>query len=268
MTTTMKPSTDWTEPLQEHRQRYVGPAVVVDAGPAGAEEPARAARMRVSIPGNPEAYEAELAVPAPAPLEPGRRVLVTLADDGKAYVTGILDQRLPGVGARAGGTASVVEDEAGERIEVRDEADELVFRYDPTTGSARLRVPRGGLSVAAPEGDLTLAAGGTVRLHGESVELAARSRVRLTVHDLAARALSSIRLGRRTTRISAERIETVADRLTERVGSAYRHVKELLQTRAGRVRTLVSGTWRARSKRADLKSEENFKVDGRRIHLG
>ena len=303
MTTTLTPPTHGSPRPHKPLQRYVGPAMVVEDDPTDSKGPGGRTRTRVSIPGALEEYEAELAVPTPTPLEPGRRVLVTLADDGMTYVTGILDQPTPQVETRAGGTASVVEDEEGERIEVRDNDDNLVLRYDPSTGAAHLRVPQGGLSVAAPDGDLTLAAGGTVRLHGESVEVSARSRVRLMVHDLAGRALSTLRMGRQSTQIStprarldahrtdvalgrasisgdhletrassirttAERIETVADRVTERVGSAYRNVKELLQTRAGRVRTLVSGTWRARSKRADLRSEENFKVDGRRIHLG
>ena len=40
------------------------------------------------------------------------------------------------------------------------------------------------------------------------------------------------------------------------------------QLTAGRVRSLIEGAYQLRSKEAFLKSEEDFKIDGEKIHLG
>ena len=64
------------------------------------------------------------------------------------------------------------------------------------------------------------------------------------------------------------RLETVTKTLIEKAKNIYRTVEGLTQTRARRVRTLVDETYHLQSKTAMLKSEEDFKVNGERIHLG
>ncbi len=283
------------DPLAERRHGYLGPAVVADVDARG--------RLLVTLPGDDGPRWAEMAAAHPGPVGPGRRVLVTVGDDGTPYVIGVLGARPRRVTGRQGGSATLVEDERGERIEVRGSDDELLFEYDPERRSARLRLPEGNLDIVAPGGDVTLAAGRTVRLHGESVELAATSSVRVFVHDLASQVLSALRLGRRSSRLTSERVrvdaeradlrmdetrlegerlecdvskvrttardvETVAERVSQRVGTLYQEVTGLLQTRAGRLRMLVAGAWHGRAKRADLRTRDTFKVDGEKIHLG
>lgn len=277
-----------SQPRTPSATRYVGAAVVLEV------DPDDATRLTVALPGGRGSCRAELALPGAGRLRPGARVLVNAEPDGSAWVIGVLDRSARSVRADDGTQATLVNDGQGERIELRDPEGGLLFQYDPATGSAQ---------VHAPAGDLTLSAGGAVRLHGESIDLAARSSVRLLVHDKAAKVLNAIQLGRQSTRIrtrraeldadeadlrighsrlegdrvetrvsvlqtTAERIETVAETVVQRFGSLCRKVSGLMQSRAGRLRTLVSGAWHQRAQRADLRSKETFKVDGERIHLG
>lgn len=284
-------------PLVEESGTYTGPAVVLGCHP---DDPKI---FRVRLPGDSESRPARAAVPGGNGLPPGTRVLVTTGRGPAIWIIGILDTAPPRVAGRDGTSAQVVETGDRELIQVRDASDALLFEYDPARGTARLRVPAGGLEVSAPEGDVTLAAGGAVRLRGQTIDLAASLSVRVFVHHATSRLLSALRLSRdsirlttrsarveadkakldvRRTRITgarletdvavirttAERIETVADAVTERFGSFCRRVTGLVQTHAGRLRMRIRGAWHTRARRSDLRTEETFKVDGERIHLG
>ncbi len=283
----------------EEATPYLGPAQIDEVLDGGERVlvtlPEGAGGTPYAQPGQP----AEIAMEARRPFQVGERVLVTLGSgsEGTAYLIG----RLGGVATakpdtpsgplttESGASAHVTRDERGERIQVRNDADELLFEYDPEGGSARLVLPEGSLDLVTPGGDLNLAAGGAVRIRGETVDLAARSAVRLRVLDVATKVLGALTLGTkgtrlrtnrvsveaehsdtrvRTQRIRAERIDTEAEKVTERFGTLLQTVKGVIQTRAGRLRTLVSGSWHSRAQRADLRSRETFKVDGERIHLG
>lgn len=291
------PFPDLSGPLPEPNGGYLGPAAVVgvDGNAAGS--------ILVELPDGRGRCRAEVAVPGLGRPTPGRRVLVSAGGPNETYVIGVLDRAPRQVLSREGGSATVVEHAEGERIEVRGPDRALLFEYDPGNGAARLHLPEGDVAVSAPNGDLNLSAGGAVRLTGRSIDLAASSFVRVFVHDAAARILNSIRLGRRGARIrakrasldaeraelevertrvtgerldthvslirtTAERIETVAESVTQRFGALCRRVTGLLETRAGRLRMLVSGAWHGRAERADLRTRETFKVDGDQIHLG
>jgi len=66
----------------------------------------------------------------------------------------------------------------------------------------------------------------------------------------------------------ARRIESTADTLVERVKNLYRTVEDLSQTKAGRVRMLVSSTFRVKAKRAVVKADETCAIDAGRIDIG
>lgn len=284
------------EPVhQDSPLAYTGPCRVVG-------EASDRGHVRVVLPGGDEA-DAELAMVEAPELLVGDRVLVTASGD-HAWVIGVLGESRRRIRARTGASAEIVRTGEGQdRIRVLDEDDSILFEYNPEQNRGELRMPRGDLDITAPGGNLTLGAGGSVRLCGESVDMMATSALRMGVRDLASGELNTIRLGQQGTRIdtrrttlatgdidvqmsrtrvrgdsvssrvgvvrtTADRIETVAETVTQEIGSLYQNVRELLQTRAGRLRTLVKGVWQTRSRRADLKSKETFRVDGERIHLG
>ena len=62
--------------------------------------------------------------------------------------------------------------------------------------------------------------------------------------------------------------ELTATRVVERATEAFREVKDLLSTRAGRARTEVEGAYTVESGRTSLVSREETTVDGKKILLG
>ncbi|HXX92276.1 MAG TPA: DUF3540 domain-containing protein [Planctomycetota bacterium] len=135
----------------------------------------------------------------------------------------------------------------------------LAFPYQPVPGDVVLVAAQMGRSyvigvlqgrgpsVLAFPGDVTLSApGGSVHLDaGTAVTMSAPS-----------------------VEVRADALELEAQTLTERVVSAYRWVKDLLQVRAGRSRAVVEGTHLQSAERTFIRSEKETKVDGEKIYLG
>jgi hypothetical protein len=179
------------------------------------------------------------------------------SDKGPKKVARLRSVRTPA------GASATVEDDA---IVVRNAEGAIVVRYDSVTGEARIE---------SPHGDLTLAAAGKVRLvAGTDVELEAPGTVsatsaRVSVHtgegDVNAERLA-VRASELSTLVG--KWELRAQRLVEQVVDAYRDVDGLLQTRAGRMRTLVEGAYRLLSERTDIISREDSVIDGKRVLLG
>lgn len=69
-------------------------------------------------------------------------------------------------------------------------------------------------------------------------------------------------------RVRADRFETVARAIFERVMDAYRWASGVIQTSAGRTRTLVSGTATLQAERICETATKDVRIDGERINLG
>jgi hypothetical protein len=162
---------------------------------------------------------------------------------------------------------AVVARSAGRRVQVRraDSAVEewaelaLAFPYQPAAGDVVLAVSQdervyvigvlqgrgpsvfafpGDVVLSAPQGAMSFDAGKGVRMSAPSIELHGGS------------------------------IELEAKTLTQRIESAYHWVKDLLQVRAGRSRTVVEGSSHQLAERTFIRSEKETKVDGEKIYLG
>jgi len=162
---------------------------------------------------------------------------------------------------------AVVSRAAGRRVLLRradSAADEwaelaLAFPYQPSAGDVVLAVSQedrsyvigvlqgrgpsvfafpGDVVLSAPQGAMRFDAGKGVSMTAPSVEL------------------------------RADTIELEARTLTQRIESAYHWVKDLLQVRAGRTRTVVEGTSHHLAERTFIRSEKETKVDGEKIYLG
>jgi hypothetical protein len=96
----------------------------------------------------------------------------------------------------------------------------------------------GDVTISAPQGAVRLDAGKGVTLSAPSIEL------------------------------QAGEIEVDAKTWTQRLETAYQWVKDLLQVRAGRSRTVVDGTAHQMAERTYIRSEKEVKVDGEKIYLG
>jgi YD repeat-containing protein len=296
-------TTDPEKLCQTSADSHLGPASVIscddDSGLALVEFTANGQSRRVW---------AEIALDRGIDIGPHDAVLAAVAGETQAYIIGVLrrggaSSAERSVVTRGGSRAAVVRSENAERIEVRNENDELLFEYDEAGRTTRVHVPRGNLDMIVPDGDVTIASNKAVRLRGRTIDMTATSGIRLLIHDFAARAMSAIGLTKRgmgvkgrevridakqadlnvtktalkgdraevnvgTSRTKAKRIETEAETITQRAGTISQTVTGLLQSSVGRVRSVIAGTWRCRAKRADLRTKDVFKVDGDRIHLG
>lgn len=96
-----------------------------------------------------------------------------------------------------------------------------------------------GLRITAPHGDLTLSA----------------PRGRVVIEG----AEAAVRVGR---------WELEAHRIVETAADVFRNVKGLAQTRAGRLRRIVTGSYELFADRAAISSEQDTSIDGRRVLLG
>jgi len=212
--------------------RYLGPAVVTQAG-----SPDGWVLVRLGVSGPGPVRRARLAIPNPADLAVRQEVLVVAGSQSELYVIGVLTQP----------DASRAEPER-----VYSAHRELLFEYDPAAGKTRVNIARGSLELATQDGDICLDSARSVRIKGRAIDMCA--------NDL------TVRTAR--TRWITDRLETFAKTMVEKARNVYRTVSQLVQTRSGRMRTLVDDTYQLKSKRAYLKSQEDFKVKGEKIHLG
>lgn len=135
----------------------------------------------------------------------------------------------------------------------------LAFPYQPAEGDVVLATGREGafyvIGLLQPKGEVTLHFPGDVRFS------AAQGRI---VFDSG----RGLELNAPQIRVHSGKFELFAETLVERLGNVYRKVKGLLQTCAGRRRTVVEGTSYEQAERAVLLADKDVKIDGEKIHLG
>lgn len=193
--------------------------------------------------------------------------------------------------------------EGREQLEVYDNQKRLVFRFDTVTGEATLNVPQGDLKLNCERGDIELNAAGAVRTKSRAFEVFTTQRVVFAVIGQLGRALSrlvmkdgglqaecpSVNLKARdiamncdksrlqsrrceidseTTRLRSQRHTTETEVLQESSTTRFQDTKDMSQVRTGRARTLIAGLCQFRAKKAMMRSEEDFKITGDKVHLG
>jgi hypothetical protein len=203
---------------------------------------------------------AQVAASRTAPLAAGDRVLVAGDPSQELYVIGRIgpfrpepqSQNALRTGSGACAVLSTDPVTASAVLQVYSPRKELVFEYDPIGGTARVNIARGRLELSTEDGDIELRSARYVRIGGHAIEMNSR--------DLNVKAASS--------RWVVDRMETLAGTLVEKSRNAYRTVEQLAQLKTGRMRTLVDQTFHFKSRKAFLKSDEDFKIKGEKIHLG
>jgi Protein of unknown function (DUF3540) len=104
-------------------------------------------------------------------------------------------------------------------------------------GKTTLNVP-GDLEIRAPHGEIALSAAKGVTVKSPTVTIA------------------------------ANKLELFARSVFERFNEATRWVKDVLQIRAGRVRTRVEAEYDLGAQRILAQADEDVRIDGSKIHLG
>jgi hypothetical protein len=133
----------------------------------------------------------------------------------------------------------------------------LAFPYSPKRGDVVLVLgeedlyvvgvlrAQGPTKLSLP-GDVVIEAGGKLKLKGAA----------------------AVEIESPEVRIRADRFETVARAVFERVMDAYRWASGVIQTTAGRTRTVVSGTASLQAERISETALKDVRIDGERINLG
>ena len=228
----------------------------------------------------------------------GDRVIVT--DDGAGWVVVAVVRAAtpPGLVSASGAEARLM----GDGIAVFDRDGAFLVRargagveVAPSTGDLLLSAPQGRIRLSAAEDieiegerDVTLKAARRVEaragaadsdlpdrlvlddkgalLTGRRVELrGALARMVAGRVDVVSR---EVRVSANTVSTTARKIETTTERAVLRAKEVVQEVAELLETRAGRLRTLVRGALSVRSRVTTMKSEGDTSIDGKRVLLG
>ena len=162
----------------------------------------------------------------------------------------------------------------GDTVVVRDPNGAIVVQYDAAKGTATIAAPGGDLRLAAPKGKVVIDAGTDLELSARakasihSVELEANAdltRLHSKALDLASGAIEA---SAQTVVIGVGRWNMTAERVIERASDVYRNIEGVIETRAGRLRSLVRGMTQMRSGTTSITSKEDTSVDGRRVLLG
>ena len=217
-------------------------------------------KVKAQLMGAQRVVEARIAVQVTSPFSSGDEVLIAGSGLDELFVIGILSQRSMQQGKVQQDKTGSIQTQSGtyatinseEKIQVYSQRQELLFEYDAVKQTAKVNVVRGNLELCAETGDIKLNAGQTVQIQGHAIDL------------------TSKRLNAKVgyARLVFDRLETFADTLVEQAKNVYRTVAELTQLRTGRLRTLVDETYQCKANKVFMKSEDDFKIKGEKIHLG
>lgn len=132
-------------------------------------------------------------------------------------------------------------------------------------GPLTLAAPEGGVTVAARDG-VDVVTPSAVRVTTDAVSLTARE------GEVSVRALtyvgSAVVAGLDDLKLAAQRIDTVADRLSQKLKRAYRSVSEIDQLRAEQGDWSFRKTLGLHAANVVATAKDLVKVDGDQIHLG
>ncbi len=132
-------------------------------------------------------------------------------------------------------------------------------------GEVDLKVEDGRLTIAAQEG-MSLAAAKDISLAARELNIHSLES-EVSIHDLVFN--GGFWLGQvERVRFLATTLDSVIERLSQRIKRSYRTVEEIDQLRAGRLDYLIDKLLSLRGKYSMLTAKEDVKIDGERIHMG
>ncbi len=162
----------------------------------------------------------------------------------------------------------------GEIMQVFSKDGGIVFEYDTQTGRYRLHVPHGDLEVSTGTGDILFNAAKNIRFAAPESVIFDSNGIGMNAQNGNFRIEKTAFTGTeftgsiRKAKLMMERMESIAETVIDKAKNIYQTVEELMQTRTGRMRTLINTSWHCKSKKAFLKSEDDFKIKGEKIYLG
>ncbi len=152
-------------------------------------------------------------------------------------------------------------------VQLINKKGELIFEYDPETGSSRVNVRSGSLDFITHHGNINfISKRGTIKMSSADLQItnkhtSIKSEQLNYIGD-------KVSVTVKYSRIIAGKLETIANDIICKTKNLYNSVDELAQLKAGRMRTIIKSTLHMKAKNSYLKSEEDFKINGKKIHLG
>jgi len=252
---------------------------------------------------------ARIAITLTHPLESGDEVLIAGEEASSLYVIGVLTNNesqvhLPQRQEIGNGAYVMINESAdSSALQVYSKRNELLVEYDPESERTRINVEKGNLEFTTQDGDIVFDTRQNIRLNGETIELASRSAIQLSVADAFGQLISSLSIKRKKLKLNSTEIgmnanrsdvhikethylgkifrgniedsqlivgklTTIANSITEKAKNVYKTVEQLSQLRAGRMRTLVGSTFHLKAKKTYMKAEDDFKINADKINLG
>jgi hypothetical protein len=140
------------------------------------------------------------------------------------------------------------------------------LEQDEVSGKTILSVPEGDLDLCSDKGSIRLQAAKHIELSSQQFSLdSAKAEFNVLetryqgVRLSASIAQSKLFLGK---------LNTTVGRLIEKAKNAYRQVDNLNQVKAGRMRTLIKGSYHLKGESINQKADKDVRIDGDKINLG
>lgn len=251
---------------------------------------------------------ARIALQLNQPLSIGDEVLIAGDDIDNLYVIGTLNLVKTAAISdhqEIGHGAYIVKGEStnSPSLQVFSKRNELLIEYEAKSEITRINIEKGNLELTTKAGDIVLDSSQNIYLNADTIDLESRSNIQLSVKDSLGQLISAISIKSQRLKLSSQQLHmsaqitnfyskstrfigeslkanikestvvsdkltTLAISITEKAKNVYRTVEELSQLRAGRVRTLVKNTLHIKANKTYMKSQDDFKVNAEKIHLG
>jgi hypothetical protein len=204
---------------------------------------------------------------------------------------------------QCGAKAKLVRESGNEKIQIKSKNGCLLFEYTPDSKNMTVYASEGDLQLCA-KGDINFTAGKKIRFTANSqitmqtpglVNLRSGGKkenegsdLMLTPNHLLLNSenlniktttghvsVKDMRyLGKRLvgklgkTSLVVDKVEYVFGQVIERTKNVYRTIENLLEVKAGRIRTIANGTNEIKGKRLRINGDDSVKIQGDKIHLG
>jgi hypothetical protein len=142
----------------------------------------------------------------------------------------------------------------------------FTLEQDEQSGKTILSVPEGDLALCSEKGSIRLEAAKDIELCSPQFSLeAGKGQIKIADADY-----QGVRLGASIaqTKLFLGKLNTTIGRLIEKAKNVYRQVDNLNQLKAGRMRTLVKGSYHLKGESLNQKAEKDVRIDGNKINLG
>ena len=137
---------------------------------------------------------------------------------------------------------------------------------DRASGKSVLTVPEGDLELVSAKGCIRLRAGKEIDMVSQNLQVkASKADINFIDSQFQGMRLSA---SIAQAKMFLGKLQITAGRLIEKAKNVYRQIENLNQLKAGRMRTLVNGSYHLKSDTINQKADGEVRIDGDKINLG